>query len=143
MAPATRITKTWTLPLRLEKNGYALVSAEGAKVYHLAFPGNRGDGYDYGFCAIASCAYVCKKTMNTDNSQVFRILERYLKYKLSLYASRFYSYHDREVFRGAFDAWRNRFRLLNADEPDLSGTYKALCDQYIKKRTPACEAKSN
>ena len=129
--------------LRLEKNGYALVSAEGAKVYHVAFPGNRGNGYDYGFCAIANCAYVCKKTMSGDDGQIFRILERYLKYKLSLYASRFYSDRDREIFRGAFDAWRNRFRLLDADEAGLSDAYKALCDQYIRKPTQAREAKSD
>ena len=118
--------------LRLERAGYALVSAEGAKVCHFSYPGKRGNGYDYGFCAIANCAYVCKKTMNGD-ARIFRIMERYLKYKLSLYASRFYSDHGREVFRGAFDAWRNRFRLLNSDEVSLSDAYKALCDQYIKR----------
>jgi glycosyltransferase involved in cell wall biosynthesis len=118
--------------LRIEKEGYALVSAENAKVCHFEFPGRRGKGYDYGFCAIANCAYVCRKTMDGD-ARIFRIMERYLKYKLSLYASRFYSAHGREVFRGAFDAWRSRFRLLNADQPGLSDAYKDLCDQYIKK----------
>jgi hypothetical protein len=58
-------------------------------------------------------------------------MERYLKYKLSLYASRFYTNHDRQVFRGALDAWRNRFKLLNADEAGLSDAYKSLCDQYL------------
>jgi cellulose synthase/poly-beta-1,6-N-acetylglucosamine synthase-like glycosyltransferase len=116
--------------LRLEREGYALVSAENAKVCHLSFPGKRGDGYGYGFCAIANCVYVCKKTMNGD-TQIFRIMERYLKYKLSLYAGRFYTNHDRQVFRGAFDAWRNRFQLLNADGAGLSDAYKSLCDRYL------------
>jgi glycosyltransferase involved in cell wall biosynthesis len=49
--------------LRLAREGYALVSAESAKVCHLSFPGKRGDDYGYGFCAIANCVYVCKKTM--------------------------------------------------------------------------------
>ncbi len=127
--------------LRLERAGYALVSAEGAKVCHFSFPGKRGNGYAYGFCAIANCAYVCKKTMNGD-AGIFSIMERYLKYKLSLYASQFRSSHGRETFRGAFDAWRNRFRLLDADEVGLSDAYKALSDQYIKKSTPPHETKS-
>lgn len=118
--------------LRLERLGYALVSAEGAKVCHYSFPGKRGKGYNYGFCAIANCAYVCRKTIGRD-TQIYPFLERYLKYKLSLYASRFYSNHGREVFQGAFHAWRNRSRLLDVDEARLSDAYKALCDQYIKK----------
>ncbi len=118
--------------LRVERAGYALVSAEGAKVCHYSFPGKRGGGYNYGFCAIANCVYVCRKTISRD-TQIYPFLERYLKYKLSLYASRFHSNHGREVFRGAFDAWRNRITLLDADEARLSDAYKALCDQYIKK----------
>lgn len=118
--------------LRLERLGYALVSAEGAKVCHYSFPGKRGKGYNYGFCAIANCAYVCRKTIGGD-TQIYPFLERYLKYKLSLYASRFYSKHGREVFQGAFHAWRNRSRLLDVDEARLSDAYKALCDQYIKE----------
>ena len=118
--------------LRLERLGYALVSAQGAKVCHYSFPGKRGEGYNYGFCAIANCAYVCRKTVSCD-TQIYRFLERYLKYKLFLYASGFYSNHGREVFHGAYDAWRNRSRLLDADEAGLSDAYKALCDQYIRK----------
>ena len=118
--------------LRLERLGYALVSAEGAKVCHYSFPGKRGNGYNYGFCVIANSAYICRKTIGGD-TQIYPFLERYLKYKLSLYASRFYSNHGREVFQGAFDAWRNRARLLDADGARLSDVYKALCDQYIKK----------
>jgi hypothetical protein len=118
--------------LRLERLGYALVSAEGAKVCHYSFPGNRGNGYDYGFCAIANCAYVCRKTIGRD-TRIYPFLERYLKYKLALYASRFYSNHGREVFHGALDAWRNRSSLLDVDEVRLSDVYKALCDQYIRK----------
>jgi hypothetical protein len=120
----------YDVSLRLEREGYALVSAESAKVCHLSFPGKRGDNYCYGFCAIANCVYVCKKTMNGDN-QIFRIMERYLKYKLSLYASRFYTTRDRQIFRGAFDAWRNRFQMLNADEAGLPDAYKSLCDEYL------------
>lgn len=120
------------LSLRIERQGYALVSAEGAKVCHYAFPGKRASGYNYGFCVIANCTYVCRKTIGRD-TQIYPILARYLKYKLSLYASRFYSDHGREVFHGAFDAWRNRFKLLDADEAGLSDAYKALCDRYIKK----------
>ena len=118
------------ISLRLQRKGYALVSAESAKVCHLSFPGKRGDDYGYGFCAVANCIYVCKKTIN-DDTQIIRIMERYLKYKLSLYASRFYTDHDRQRFRGAFDAWQNRFQLLNADEAGLSDAYKSLCDRYL------------
>jgi glycosyltransferase involved in cell wall biosynthesis len=118
--------------LRVERAGYALVSAEGAKVCHYSFPGKRGGGYNYGFCAIANCAYVCRKTIRRD-TQIYRFLERYLTYKLFLYASRSYSNHGREVFHGAFDAWRNRSSLLEADEARLSDAYKALCDKYIRK----------
>ena len=118
--------------LRLARQGYALVSSEDAKVCHYSFPGKRGKGYNYGFVAIANCVYVCKKTIGQD-TQIYANLERYLKYKLSLYASRFYSDHTREVFRGALDAWRNRSMLLDADAAGLSDVYKALCDQYIRK----------
>ena len=118
--------------LRVERLGYALVSAEGAKVCHYAFPGRRAKGYNYGFRTIANCVYVCRKTISGDR-QIYPVMERYLKYKLALYAGRFYSQHGREVFQGAFDAWRNRSKLLDADEAHLSDAYKALCDKYIKK----------
>ncbi|HXE25636.1 MAG TPA: glycosyltransferase [Roseiarcus sp.] len=118
--------------LRLERLGYALVSAENARVCHYSFPGRRGKGYDYGFISIANCVYICRKTIGPD-VKIYSVLERYLKYKLSLYASRLYSGHAREVFQGAFDAWRNRSRLLQANEAGLSDAYKALFDQYIKK----------
>jgi GT2 family glycosyltransferase len=98
------------ISLRLQMEGYALVSAEDAKVCHLSFPGKRADGYVYGFCSIANCVYVCKKTMN-GNTKILSVMERYLKYKLSLYASRLYTNYDRQLFKGAFDAWRNRFQL--------------------------------
>ena len=78
------------ISLRLQMEGYALVSAEDAKVCHLSFPGKRGNDYGYGFCSIANCVYVCKKTMN-GNAKILSVMERYLKYKLSLYASRFYT----------------------------------------------------
>lgn len=118
--------------LRLERLGYALVSAEEAKVCHYSFPGKRAEGYNYGFCAIANCVYVSKKTIGRD-TQIYPILERYLKYKVSLYASRFHSNHGRQVFHGAFDAWRNRSILLDANEAGLSKAYMALCDRYIEK----------
>jgi glycosyltransferase involved in cell wall biosynthesis len=118
--------------LRLELLGYALVSAESAKVCHYSFPGRRGKGYNYGFSVIANTVYICRKIVNRD-TQIYPLLERYLKYKLSLYGGRFYSEHGREVFQGAFDAWRNRSALLDADEARLSDAYKALCDRYIKK----------
>jgi glycosyltransferase involved in cell wall biosynthesis len=118
--------------LRLARLGYALVESQGARVCHYSFPGSRGKGYNYGFVAIANCVYVCKKTISRD-TQIYTILERYLKYKLSLYASRFHSKHGREVFRGALEAWRHRSILLEAEESRLSDAYRALSDQYIKK----------
>jgi GT2 family glycosyltransferase len=118
--------------LRLERLGYALVSSPDAKVCHYSFPGKRGRGYNYGFCAIANCVYVCRKTIGHD-TQLYPILERYLKYKLSLYAARLYSNHHREVFQGALEAWRNRSTLLDVDAAGLSDAYTALCDQYIRK----------
>jgi glycosyltransferase involved in cell wall biosynthesis len=118
--------------LAIERLGYALVSAEYAKVCHYTFPGKRAAGYSYGFCSIANSVYVSKKHIG-QNTHIYRDLDRYLKYKVSLYASRFYSNHGREVFLGAYDAWRNRSKLLEADDADLSAAYKALCDQYIKK----------
>ena len=128
--------------LRIERAGYALVSAERAKVCHFSFPGKRSNSYAYGFCAIANCVYVCKKTMN-GNAKIFGIMERYLKYKLSLYASQFYSTYGRGVFLGAFDAWRNRFKLLDADQMGLPDAYKALCDRYIKKADLTREPKTD
>jgi glycosyltransferase involved in cell wall biosynthesis len=118
--------------LRLERAGYALVSAQGAKMCHYSFPGKRNKGYNYGFIVIANTVYICRKTIDRD-TKIYPVLERYLKYKLSLYRSRMYSEHNREVFQGAFDAWRNRSTLLNADEASLPAAYKALCDRYIKK----------
>ena len=118
--------------LRLARQGYALVSSQDAKLCHYSFPGRRGKGYNYGFCAIANCVYICRKTIGRD-TQIYPILERYLKYKLSLYATRLYSNHNREVFRGALEAWRNRSTLLDAEVAGLSDAYKGLCDQYIAK----------
>ena len=118
--------------LRIEQLGYALVSAEDAKVCHYAFPGRRAGGYNYGFSTVANCVYVCRKTVGRD-TRIYPVMERYLKYKLGLYAGRFYSGHGREVLQGAFDAWRNRSKLLGADEARLPDAFKALCDQYMKK----------
>jgi hypothetical protein len=53
---------------------------------------------------------------------------------LSLYASRFYSTHGREVFQGALEAWRNRSDLLDANAAHLAETYKSLCDQCLDFR---------
>jgi GT2 family glycosyltransferase len=117
--------------LRLERLGYALVSSRDAKVCHYSFPGKRGRSYNYGFCAIANCVYVCRKTIGA-HIHIYPILERYLKYKLTLYVARLDSNHHREIFQGAMDAWRNRSLLLNAEAAGLSDVYKALCDQYIK-----------
>jgi hypothetical protein len=118
--------------LGLERLGYALVSAEHAKVCHYSFPGKRGKGYAYGFSVVANTVYICRKTINRD-TQIYPFLERYLKYKLCLYGGGLYSEHGREVFQGAFDAWRNRTALLDADEVRLSEAYTVLCDRYIKK----------
>jgi glycosyltransferase involved in cell wall biosynthesis len=118
--------------LGVQRLGYALVSAQDAKVCHYSFPGKRGEGYLYGFSVIANTVYICRKTINRD-TQIYPLMERYLKYKLLLYGGGFYSKHRREVFQGAFDAWRNRYMLLDADEADLSESYKALCDRHIKK----------
>jgi glycosyltransferase involved in cell wall biosynthesis len=118
--------------LRLERLGYALVSAQGAKMCHYSFPGKRNKGYNYGFIVIANTVYISRKIIDRD-TQTYPVLERYLKYKLFLYRSRLYSEHDREVFQGAFDAWRNRSTLFGADEAGLADAYKALCDRYIKK----------
>jgi GT2 family glycosyltransferase len=118
--------------LRLGRLGYALVESQGAKVCHYSFPGKRGKGYNYGFFAIANRVYICRKTIGRD-THIYSVLERYLKYKLSLYAGRLYSKHRREVFRGALEAWRNRSKLLDADEARLSDAYRALSDQYIER----------
>jgi glycosyltransferase involved in cell wall biosynthesis len=119
--------------LRLARLGYALVSSQDAKVCHYSFPGKRGKGYSYGFLAIANCVYICRKLIDRD-AQIYPKLERYLKYKLSLYASRFYSNHNRDVFQGALEAWRNRSNLLDANAAHLPEAYKALCNQYIRNR---------
>jgi hypothetical protein len=118
--------------LAIERLGYALVSAERAKVCHYSFPGKRAGGYSYGFCSIANTVYVSKKHIGPD-THIYRDLDRYLKYKVSLYGSRCYSDHGRDVFLGAFSAWRNRSRLLDVDNANLSDAYKALCDEYLKK----------
>jgi glycosyltransferase involved in cell wall biosynthesis len=118
--------------LRLARLGYALVSSKDAKLCHYSFPGKRGKGYNYGFVAIANCVYICRKTISRD-AHIYPVLERYLKYKLSLYASRFHSKHGREVFRGALEAWRNRYKLLEADEARLSNAYRTLFDKYIER----------
>jgi glycosyltransferase involved in cell wall biosynthesis len=119
--------------LRLARLGYALVSSQDAKVCHYSFPGQRGKGYNYGFLAIANSVYICKKLIARD-AKIYSLLERYLKYKLSLYASRFYSTHGREVFQGALEAWRNRSDLLDANAAHLAETYKSLCDQCLDFR---------
>jgi hypothetical protein len=74
--------------------------------------------------------------LSNGNPKILSVIERYLKYKLSLYASRFYANHDRQLFHGAFDAWRDRFQLLNADEAGLSDAYKSLCDRYLPGQNP-------
>ncbi len=117
--------------LAIERLGYALVSAERAKVCHYKFPGKRSKGYSYGFCSIANSVYIVRKHIRQD-THIYSDLERYLKYKVSLYALRCHSDYGRQVFRGAFDAWRNRSMLLEADDAGLSDAYKALSDRYIK-----------
>jgi GT2 family glycosyltransferase len=120
--------------LGVQRLGYALVQSQDAKLCHYSFPGKRGKGYNYGFIAIANCVYICRKTIGPE-SKIYSVLERYLKYKLSLYGSRFYSSHNREVFRGALEAWQNRSALLDAEAAELPVAYKALCDRYISSNT--------
>lgn len=118
--------------LGVQASGYALVSAENAKVHHYVFPGKRAKGYNYGFCQIANYIYVCRKRM-PQVSSIYIDLERFLIYKLFLYGLRYNSSFGREVLHGAFDAWKNRSRLLTAETEQLSGAYMSLCDEYIRR----------
>lgn len=115
--------------LRLNNLGYAVVSTGRANVCHLSFPGRRGDDYDYGFFSIANCSYVCKKSMGADPIAM-KIMERYLKYKLLLYATKSHSSRGRQMFLGALCAWRNRAKLLRAEEPRIALEYRDLCRFY-------------
>ena len=90
--------------LRVQIAGFALVSAENAKVHHYVFPGKRAKGFNYGFCHIANYAYVCKKNI-PESSSVWNNVDKYLAYKLALYSLQSGSAFGRDMFRGAFAAY--------------------------------------
>jgi glycosyltransferase involved in cell wall biosynthesis len=117
--------------LRIQRRGFAIVSAERAKVFHHVFPAKRAKGFNYGFRQIANYIYVCHKNTEGDRA-IYSYLERYLLYRVAIYALRLYSRYGREAFFGAWAAWRNRAKLLDVELAELPNAYMALCDEYIQ-----------
>ena len=112
------------------KSGNHLLGAQDARVFHHVFPSKRAHGFAYGFCQIANYAYVVSKHAARD-SLSFQALDRFLRYKITLYRSRVFQRYDRDVFQGAKCAWDIRHRLLPGNNIDLPGAYKQICDDYL------------
>jgi glycosyltransferase involved in cell wall biosynthesis len=119
--------------LRIQRRGFAIVSAERAKVFHHVFPAKRANGFNYGFRQIVNYIYVCRKSAEGDR-RIYSYLERYLLYRVAMYALRLSSQYGREAFFGAWAAWRNRAKLLDVELAQLQNAYMALCDEYIQRQ---------
>ena len=120
------------MALRFQRRGFAIVSAERAKVFHHVFPTRRASGFNYGFSQIANYTYVCQKSAEGDKI-IYGYLERYLLYRIATYALRLYSDYGRDAFLGAWAAWRNRAKLLDVELAELPNAYMALCDEYVRR----------
>lgn len=118
--------------LRIQRRRLAIVSAEHAKVFHHVFPAERASGFNYGFRQIANYIYVCHKNAEGDK-EIYSYLERYLLYRVAIYALRLYSRYGRDAFLGAATAWRNRAKLLDVELAELPAAYMSLCDEYMQR----------
>jgi hypothetical protein len=120
------------MALGIQKRGFAIVSAERAKVFHHVFPAKRANWFNYGFIQIANYIYIYRKSAE-GNKNFYGYLERYLLYRFAIYALRLYSRYGRDAFLGAWAAWGNRKKLLDVELAELPNAYMALCDEYIRR----------
>lgn len=107
-----------------------LVGARNAKVFHHVHPSRRATGYSYGFCQITNYLYIALKYMDK-GSRSRAALSRFLLYKLFLYSFGVFDLYKRQVFQGAFYAWRKRKILIDAKKDDLKASYMRLVDNHV------------
>ena len=123
------------LCLRLQADGYLLIAAMRAPIFHDRFPGRRAAGYNYGFCWIANYLYVCCKSIPKESPSYRIDLPRFMRHKLRIYrlgALLSRSIYDRDVAAGALDAWAQRSELMDCSSDQLSDTYRRWCTTMIR-----------
>jgi GT2 family glycosyltransferase len=121
--------------LRLQRDGFLLIGARRAPIFHDVHPGKRAGGFNYGFCWLANYIYVCRRTFPSDSAILSEQLERFLKHKLRLYRTRALvrgSEYNRDIYDGAKTAWSIRHELSSSDPVELAATYRRACDRYLR-----------
>lgn len=114
--------------LRVLRSGQLIAVAPEARVFHNTHPSRRAKGYAYGFFHVLNYAYVCRKIFPTD-SRALAVTSRYLRYKVTLYATRVNSAYNRDIFHGARDALRTLESILESDLNCLGQTYTDICER--------------
>lgn len=121
------------MSLRMQKAGYLIVGAPGARVFHNVHPGKRAGGFAYGFCWIFNYAYVCAKVFGAEPPGPAAVLH-YLRYKVFLYGLRRGSAYTRDVAAGGRAALAEVPRLFAAPPGSLVDLYGAIADRHLPRR---------
>lgn len=116
--------------LRVQKAGFLLAAAPGARLMHNVAPGKRTGGVAYGLSSILNYAYMCRKVFG-DTPPGRRSVERFLRYKLLLYRLRRRTPHDRAIARGAAAAFARFDRLWQTPDDRLAETYGTIWDEVM------------
>ncbi len=116
--------------LRVLQSGKLIAAAPDARVFHNVAPGKRANGFSYGFFHIFNYMYICRKVFDTE-SRPFRLLRRYLSYKLLLYGVRRTDAYDRDVYRGAKAAMAEWDVLMSTSRENLTDRYAEISARNI------------
>lgn len=121
------------MALRVLASGCLIAVAESARAFHNTHPGKRAAGFSYGFFHILNYAYVSHKVFPPED-RALAALDRYLRYKLTLYGLRRRDQYDRDVAAGARAAYGALPALLGS-LPDESGIrYEQICRRSLDGR---------
>lgn len=120
------------MALRVLASGSLIAVAESARVFHNVHPGKRTSGMSYGFFHIFNYAYVCHKIFPED-SRARAAINRYLRYKLTLYRLRRRDQYDRDVYEGALVAFDELPELFAASAEELPDRYEEICVRHFDR----------
>ena len=123
------------LSMRLQREGFLLVGAELAPVFHDVHPSRRAGGFAYGYCWIANYLYACRRNIPQDSRVWRRDLPAFIRYKLALYRGRSLVRREdyyTDVWMGARTAWGDRLRLMDVAPDEAPAAYRELCDARLR-----------
>lgn len=115
--------------LRVIASGALLAAAPEGRVFHNVAPGKRANGWTYGFFHILNYLYICRKVF-PDGSRALAVTQRYLRYKVFLYALARRDQYSRDLHTGAKAALSEYRTVMSTDPQDLPARYAEICERH-------------